>query len=589
MSSNAHWSHVLRLSTPVLALCFVVVFLALTPSVAAADRAAANGTNATASPQIDLSLNGHSVDGGWEVVQNNPKLAIDVAVGPYAGVDTTVQEVVVRRDGQTIRSSSPEKAQANVTMDLPLNRGNNTITVIATDSDESINSRTFRISKDTIPPWVGLTSPYESDLNGPIPDGNVSDADVTLSFLAADFNRIVSGEVWHTYNGTLETVSLEDPGTQFNQSFLLGPGTNDMRVSLTDVAGNTRTWDFNLTLEDTTGAKIGVTPNKYGDVPPPTAEPIPIKDSAPTSEITLSGTITDNVWVHNASILVKHVNANSKTGRTSYTRQIREWTPYEHQRSGRSITFSERLPLRLADRDKKNRTGINLIYVRAQDYSGQVINQTINVTRLPGPAPTTVRRNSPPAVRISERRTHLRDDGHVQVVATASDSDRDIDVIEIESETGAGSVTGYKRFTNLSSLQTLSFNTSLQASEKPVIVTVRVRDENGGRAIDKYRLDGDDADAIPPQSTPPRTSAPPQTTTAPPTVTTAPQPATTERPTAATNTTVAPDSSGGLLGGVLGGVLGFAGAIIPFVIGGIVFVTVSYFALQQVQGSEDAA
>src|SRR6056297_1977024 len=96
MSSNAYWSHALRLSTPVLALCFVVVFLSLTPSVAAADATAANETNATASPQIELALNGQPVDGGWEVVQTKPDLSLSVSVGPYAGVDTTVAEVVVR-------------------------------------------------------------------------------------------------------------------------------------------------------------------------------------------------------------------------------------------------------------------------------------------------------------------------------------------------------------------------------------------------------------------------------------------------------------------------------------------------------------
>lgn len=606
MSSNAFRLFGERLSLLVVVVCLtglagVAPVLAapssapaLGPSPAGSAVAAKQGS-ATTTPHMELSLDGHPVHNDSQIVQTDPTLRVNASVGAATPNGTTIKSIVVRINGQTLRSYSPDESPSQVAVELPLDRGNNTVTVIVEDSADNVNSRNIDVAKDDLAPWIGLTSPYSSKLTSSIPNGTVENSLVTLGVRAGDFSALSFGRIDINYTDTYESnytnqqtdfskvrsQRIPSPDKQFTRDALLGYGNNTVTISLTDAVGNTRIQQFNLEVVDDQRPDVAI------DLYP---------EQTTDHKIDLSGTISDNVWLRNASIHVVNVDRKEEIDNASagyklwnYTKQLKDATPYDYARSGRQLQFNESLLLQ---------QGTSKITIKATDHLGQTVKRTITIERLQS---ANQAKSQPPNVTLDRNRTRLGPDGRVRLVASISDPDWDIDNIAIETANlSTGKILDFEQYRSLGNRNAVSINTTLRSGHGTgaIVVRARARDRDGHEDVAVKQLAR--------QTTHPSQPVTPDTTTSPPTTTsTTPQP-TTKTPSTPVQTTQPPTptatptnesaanaggDSGGFLGNLIGTLVGFVIAILPFVVGGIVFVTVSYFVLRRVRedGGGEAA
>lgn len=600
MSSNTSWSHVVRLSLLVL-LCCLVGLQGVATAVGTTGAATASQANTTAdqssastTPQLELELGGGGVTTDRTVVKTDPRLTINASVGSAVTKGTTIENVVVRINGQTFRSYNPDESPTEITAELPLDRGNNTVTVIVEDSAENVNSKKIEVTKDDLAPWIGLTSPYDSKLTSVIPNGTVDESLVTFGVRSGDLSGIDLATIDVNYTSTytsdhtnqetefsnVETIRVDDPGKRFLQDALLGYGNNTVSISLTDEVGNRRTETFNLEVVDDDAPTVSI------DLYP---------EQTTDHRIELSGTISDNVWLRNASLEVVNLDKQEEIENVSsgyklwnYTKSLKRPEAYDHERSGRSLEFTEAINLQ---------KGTSRITFTATDHLGQTVTRSIEIERLDSVDDAEVQ---PPSVTIDRNKTRLRRDGLVHLVANVSDPDWDIDTVAIETANlSTGKIIDFEQFRSLGNRNSVTINTTLRGGDRndSIVVRARARDRNGKEDIAvqqlKWRTDEPDEPDVDPVST-----VTPTTTqsTATPTPTTPESTPTTTPTSTPTNTSMnesAANNSGGLFGGgIVDAVIGFVIAIIPFVVGGIVFVTVAYFVLRRVReegGSESAS
>jgi hypothetical protein len=378
---------------------------------------------------------------------------------------------------------------------------------------------------------------------------------VTLGVRVRDFSAIRGGTVTVSNGSHQETTSFSGPGTRFDRDILLASGNNSVRIAVSDVLGNTRTQQFRLQVLDRGPPSISL------DLFPETTT---------ARSIDFSGTVSDAIWVKNASIHVEHLDRTNSTGITAYNETIRRDSPYEIARAGRTIPFTERLLLE---------PGLNRITVTASDYRGNVTNRTVEIERV---GPTTPATNDPPSVAIHENRTVFRDDGSVRLNATVADPDWNLESVSVETENySTGEIIDFERFGDLDGRGSVSIDTTLSTDGGPVWVRVRA-----GDAFDDRRRDSVLRYA-PGESAPDGTPATPDPTTAVPTAATPDGgPSGTDAPT--TNATAAGPADGGglpLIGSLsIAGILGFVVSVAPFALGAIVFVAIAYVVLRRVRG-----
>ncbi|WP_169302458.1 hypothetical protein [Halorientalis salina] len=584
----------------VLVICLIGLCGVATATVAA-DSAPATGVNATtaqdsatSTPAIDLALDGRTVDDERRIVQGDPTLTINASVGSSVPDGTTIESVVIRVNGGTYRSYSPEESPTEITADLPLNRGNNSVTVIVEDSADNVNSREIDVAKDDLAPWIGLTAPYQSKLTSSIPNGTTDTANETFGVRAGDFSGIDYATVTVDYNETyesehagqttgfsnVETIRIDEPGKRFTQNALLGYGNNTVSISVVDDIGNRRTERFNLEVVDDQAPSVAI------DLYP---------EQTTNHQVELSGTIEDNVWLRNASMQVVNLDRKEEVENVSdgyklwnYSRQLKSPQDYDHDDSGRTLEFEERIDLQ---------PGLSEVTIRGTDHLGNTVTRTIQIERLES---ATQADREPPTVTIDRNKTRLREDGRVRLVASVSDPDWDIDNIAIEtSNLSSGEIYDFEQFRSLGNRNEVSINTSLRSGtgNGTLVVRASARDREGQEDVAIQQLKRQ-VDRPSEPETDPSTDVTPTTTD--PTTRQTEQTPTESTPTStpANSTTEAEeeddeddeDESGGLLGGLVGAIVGFVIAIVPFVVGGIVFVTVSYFVLRRVreEGSESA-
>jgi len=597
MSSNPYWSRIGRPSLLVLSVCVLALAGAATVAAAAGSMPAA-ATNAvaaqesTTTPQVELELDTRTVGDERRIVQGDPNLTINASVGSAVADGTTIETVVVRVNGQTYRSYNPEESPTEIEAELPLNRGNNTVTVIVEDSADNVNSREIDVAKDDLAPWIGLTDPYQSTLTSVIPNGTTTESAVTFGVRAGDFSAIDYGTINVNYTGTyesefadqetefsnVENIRIENPGKRFSQDALLGYGNNTVSISLTDAVGNRRTETFNLEVVDDEAPEIEI------DLYP---------EQTTDHEVELSGTISDNVWVRNATLEVVNLDRQEEVENVSegyklwnYSRQLRQPTPYDHNEAGRRIEFDERIDLQ---------EGASEIAISATDHLGQTVTRTITIERLESAAQA---QSEPPTVTLDRNRTRLREDGQVALVASITDPDWDIDNVAIETANlSTGEILDFEQFRSLGNRNSVSINTTLRAGtgNGSIVVRARARDREGREdvAVQQLarRVDRPSEPATNPDEnvTPPPTT---ETTTRQPTDETPSTPVETTRTSTPANETDEADEADDddESGSLVGTLVGFLIAITPFVVGGIVFVTVSYFVLRRVreEGGEAA-
>jgi RHS repeat-associated protein len=158
-------------------------------------------------------------------------------------------------------------ASGNFSGTVTLLEGLNTITIVATDAAGNKTTVTRRVTKDTIPPALIVTTPTDNTIT--------NQTNITVSGTVTDASATTL-----TVNGS--TVQIGTNGT-FSTSVVLAEGVNSITVVATDAAGN-KTTITRKVRRDTQAPVISIT------------SPI---DSLLTNQlnVTVSGTVKDSTTV----------------------------------------------------------------------------------------------------------------------------------------------------------------------------------------------------------------------------------------------------------------------------------------------------
>ncbi|MFB6164135.1 MAG: hypothetical protein ABEJ31_03155 [Haloarculaceae archaeon] len=548
---------------------------ALAPPGTVADAGNATGTNDStgAAPGVAVSVNRDRVfPSTYRVYATDPTVTIEASVGADDGA--TLSAIELQVGSRTERSWDPQGTEATVSAHLPLDRGNNTVRVIVSDSEDRFTTREFTLAKDDVPPWIGLRTPYHVSLHSSIPNGTVNSSVVTIGGPFSEFTRVTSGGVTVRFHGNETTTGFRDPGRNFSTTVLLGDGdtlakvsdNNSVRVFATDAVGNLRVEQFGLTVDDQSAPTVAL-------------DTYPKQTTA--ASVDLSGRIADNVWVKNATVHVDHLDQLNGTGVANVTEQLRPDTPYRVSRAGRSIAFEKAVPLWF---------GTNRIEIRASDHLGQTVTRTITVERARGP---DAGRNRDPVVSIDRNRTRLDDRGRVHLRANVSDPDWNLDAVSVEvADLRNDTLLSYHRYGDLGGRRAVALADSFRGARRPVVVRVRAADTADGRSVATTQLsptEGSPDRAVTPENETTTTSAPDTATATPTRATTTATNATTA---GSGNASAGPDGGGGLplVGSLpIGPVLGFLGGIAPFALGSYLLVTLSFFVLRRARSGGPGA
>ena len=341
------------------------------------------GPATAAEPTVSIAVDGTPMaSGDRQIVPEDPVLSVN------ASASTTVERVVVRVDGSTVRTWAPGTERVSERTRLDLKNEPQTVQVVVTGSDGSVASTQVTVEKDAVAPFVGFTEPFESAQFGQPPDEvPVSGSQVTLSgtledAVGVEFVRITREhkvQELTDYTVSTETHVVRDPGEEFSQELFLGPGQNDVTVVVQDRYGNSRRYDLSFPVVDRTEPRISL-------------DSVPERTTSST--VFVNGTAADDVQVDSVSYAV----FGEVSRRSIVVGQGRQADPER-----RRIEFSREVELT---------PGPNRITVWATDTSGNEVQELVVVDYA---------RNVEPTLSVDEARTHLVADEAVHVYGAARD------------------------------------------------------------------------------------------------------------------------------------------------------------------------
>lgn len=175
-------------------------------------------TRATQGPSVSIT----SPAGGF--VTNNAAI-------PVTG---TVSDSVAPVSGVSVNGIAATITGTTYTATVPLAEGDNTLTVIGTNSVGLTTAETVTGTLDTVPPEIAITSPTAGQM--------VSNAAFTVTGTVSDNRSGVSGV---TVNGEAATVS----GGTWSMALTLAEGVNAITAIGADAAGNTATATGSVLLD----------------------------------------------------------------------------------------------------------------------------------------------------------------------------------------------------------------------------------------------------------------------------------------------------------------------------------------------------
>lgn len=255
------------------------VLLALLVFASALAGGTASGATA---PSMSLAIAGTPMDDGdHHTIGSDPVLQLNVSA------EAAIETVVVRVNGNTVHSVSPETKTYTEEVPLDLPTGENDIKVIAKDGDGGVTSKKIGVLKDNRRPVVHFSAPFETSGGGPPDNTTVNDTYVTVAGEIKDHTSIdqivVTRRNVYQFAGREEvdrkTYRIDDPGSSFSQRVFLGNQSNDLTVTLTDAMGNQRIYEATIEFDDS-------------EAPTITMEDIPQQPPGPVIE--LDGDVVDN-------------------------------------------------------------------------------------------------------------------------------------------------------------------------------------------------------------------------------------------------------------------------------------------------------
>lgn len=359
------------------------------------------GTSNHTSPTLDVTLDGDRItDGDARIIREQPRLGLDVSV---PGSNATVETVVVTVDGETVYERDDVDGPVRLNRSLPLGGGNNTVRILAEGTDEVATSVRFRVYLETVSPSLRLTEPSTTPASPYFfPDITVNRTRITLAGVFRDVTGVDEATITHErpgVTGSYESFGVEGPDARFSRPLLLYDGRNRIEVTTRDVLDNRHTGSFVVRVVDR-------------EVPELSLDYRASTESTP--RYTVSGRITDRVWVSNATVSVLHYNNGPYEPRNRSYRVV----PDRNYRRGTgrlNVSFEQRV--RLLE-------GENYVSVTAHDSHGNNVTSGYWIRY----SPNTSR---PPSVGLDWNRTVVRDDETLVANALVTDDDRDLERVRV--------------------------------------------------------------------------------------------------------------------------------------------------------------
>jgi hypothetical protein len=259
-------------------------------------------------PNITVAVNNEKRQNGSQMTSGkDPHLSVQIQS------KSPLESVLIRIDGRTHRTYSPNNTNFSTTDTLSIRDGSHDVTVIATAKATTVHSVT--ITKDSIGPRISFKEPFTTtEFQAPNENYTLSTSNITLQGELTDQSSVRRVIVNHRYeyrfNGDQTERSryvIDEPGDSFSQQLNLGPnrrnqtnGSNYITVEAVDVKGNRREHSFTLNISDTEPPNIDVQDTTL------------LYDQ---SAVALKIRVTDNVGV---STFGRRLGTGNKTGIQSY-------------------------------------------------------------------------------------------------------------------------------------------------------------------------------------------------------------------------------------------------------------------------------
>ncbi|WP_436927878.1 hypothetical protein [Halosimplex amylolyticum] len=281
-------------------LCLVLLLVSAVAAPAVAGGAASGA--AGEGPTVDVSIGSTAIaNGDTYETGDDVTLAINASVGADAAAGTALSEIVVRVNGERVRSIAVNGSSASERVEPELSNGGNDVRVIVTDDAGEVDATAFTVDKDAEAPHVYLTSPYETAPWKPIADGTTNGSAATIAGNVIEDSSVEKLRITREFDGETSTRVLRDVGENFSVEMVLGytggneSGTNDVRVTATDEFGNVRLYAFSIDVTDDRAPRISL-------------EPFP--NETTSNRIFLAGTVEDDVGIREANLTVSGVDGN---------------------------------------------------------------------------------------------------------------------------------------------------------------------------------------------------------------------------------------------------------------------------------------
>jgi len=443
----------------------LVVFFVIGSAVAG--PAAGLVGSADAEPSVEVTVDGSSVaDGGRHETNGNDRITVDAAVNGSAPEGTTLEEVVVRVDGEREASRSVNGTTATERVRPHFDPGNNTVRVIVTDTAGAVNSTEFTVYKDSDPPHVFLTEPYETRPWYDITDGNVTGTNHTLSGELLDDSTVDRVTVTHEVGDYRNVVAQSDPGENVSVPLDLGytpavDGTNRLRIDVSDEFGNTRTYRFSIDATD-------------GESPSISTGPLP--NETANNRVSLAGTVTDDVWVASAEVTVESLDNNESTKTTTLVDR-----EYDATTDGRTLEFEEDVFTLYP--------GTYRVTVNATDVAGNSTSESYTVERIP-----SEELDRSPNVTVDRDRTVVT--GPETLFLSGSSFEGVTRRLVVETRDATGETLDYQVVYSGDGREQVEFDREVTIGEELTTVIVRATGPDGTEVTERFRVNGSSREAF---------------------------------------------------------------------------------------------
>jgi len=411
-------------------------------------------TNETSVGRVNVSVDGkHVVSGGNITTTDDPRLSFNVTA------QSQITLIVLRIDGRTYRSYTPNATNYSQSATLELQQGAHAVAVV-TKTQNNVSEYNLTVIEDSAPPTIQLTEPISVDGR---PFGDSYDVDrsrVEIAGTLQDRSNVTKVSIKHTYQysyageteGGQEQVVIRNPNDSVSVPVHLIPPqqtstetTNQIAITLHDRFGQVRRYEFELDVTDDAQPEIDITD---------------IEALYPTSKVQVDFSVGDAVGIRSVRV-TKTDNPN--LGRHLLLSRDPEQQPVEAE-------FTHTLSVG---------KGASTITLVAVDTSGQqrVIRRELNYSSL-----------ITPDTRIDVQRTRFRSERRVRAVGNITEGK--IERVRVETVAANGTVLDIQTVHNGTVVSHVEMNETLRAGTNiyPVRVRVRTLDATGTEHLDSVSL-----------------------------------------------------------------------------------------------------